>query len=60
MTILGEIFIILIILIRKNEEDKKISELIFEIKALDTSEKINPKNVEWQLGKIKVENNTVI
>lgn len=46
MTILGEIFIILIVLTWKNEEDKKISKLIFEIKALDTSEKINPKNVE--------------
>jgi hypothetical protein len=47
MTILGEIFI-LIALTRKNKGAKKKDELISEIKALDTSEKINSKNVERQ------------
>lgn len=46
ITILGEM-VIIILLIRKNKQDlKKISELIFEIKALDTTEKINSKNGE--------------
>lgn len=38
-TVLGEIFVVIIVLIRKNKDDKTINARILEIKKLDTYEK---------------------
>jgi hypothetical protein len=45
ITILGEI-VIIIALIRKDKQDRKINELIFEIKVLGPTEPINSKDVQ--------------
>lgn len=57
-TVLGVIFVIVIVLIRKNKEDKKINVLIFELEMLDTYEKNKLKECGVkQLINIKVEIN---
>lgn len=44
-TVLGVIFVIIIVLIRENKEDRKINVLTFELEMLDMYEK-NKLNVE--------------
>lgn len=56
-TVLREIFVIMT-LIRKNKEDKKINVLIFELKRLDSYDKNKLEDcVVKELIKIKVEIN---